>query len=174
MLWNWNNESNKTYVNLKLVSVPWPISDKNDAPKLVVLWDNFQPTDKTFTKIKWKLNWIKSTFTPKKGKMWDIYWFKAFIEDGEEVYVIESTITNASKDLLNSLLSAKDKVVDISLYLNKNWYPTSSTRWEDWDFIAWALDFKSLTPQVLTDAINSTFVKKEEVSNEINVEDIPF
>lgn len=172
MLWNWT-ESNKKYINLKLVSVSWPVENKNDAPKFYVLWDDFQLTDTAYTKIKWKLTWIKSTFTPKKWKMWDIYGFKAFLEDWDEVYVIESTITNASKDMLNNLINSKDKVVEISLYLNKNNYPASSVKDEAWNFVQWVIDFKSITPQWLTDAINKTFVKKEE-SSEINVEDIPF
>jgi hypothetical protein len=45
--------------------------------------------------------------------MGDIYGFKAFLEDGDEIYVIESTITNASKDLLNALLVNIGKVLDI-------------------------------------------------------------
>ena len=171
-LWN-STENNKTYINLKLVSVPGPC-EKQDSPKFYVLWDDFQLTDKSYTKIKWKLTWIKSTFTPKKGKMWDIYWFKAFLEDGDEIYVIESTITNASKDILNNLLTSKDKVVEVSVYLNKNWYPTWSIKLEDWNFAPWFMDFKSITPQGLTDGINNTFVKKEENSWELNIWDIPF
>ena len=168
-----NNTVEKKYTNVKLVAVAWPIESKSDAPKFHVLDENFNLTDTTYTSIKWKLTWIKSTFTPKKWKMWDIYGFKAFIEDWDEVVVIESTITNASKDLLNALINSKDKVIHISLYVNKNWYPTSSVKDEAWAFIPWVMDFKSITPQWLTDAINNTFVKKEE-SSEIDISEIPF
>lgn len=176
MFWK---EEVKNYTNVKLVSVPWPVTDKKDSPRFAVLWDNYELTDKYFTQIKWKVTWIKSTFTPKKWKMWDIYWFKVFISDIENpnnVLVIESTITNASKDLLNALINSKDKVVNISLYLNKNGYPTASVKTEDGNFIQWALDFKTLNWETLKAKVDEVFKSSEQEikSNDINLEDIPF
>lgn len=172
-LWN-NQENNKNYINLKLVATPGPLENRLDWPKLVKLWEDYKETGETFTNVVWTLKWIKPTFTPAKWKRWDIFWFKAFLEDWEEIYVIESTITNASKDLLNALLNSKWNFVKISLYVNKNWYPTSSVRNElDW-FVEWHIkDFKSLTPSLLHWAIEDVFTV-ETKSNEISVEDIPF
>jgi hypothetical protein len=160
----WNTDSNKKYVNLKLVAVAWPV-EKVDWPKFVKLWENFEETWESYTRVSWKLTWIKPTFTPKKGKMWDIYWFKAILEDGDEVVVIESTITNASKDLLNWLLASKDKVVEVSLYINKNWYPTSSVR-VDWNFSETYLPFNQIDNIKLFNWISEKFVsdKKDEVA----------
>jgi len=164
---NGNGEGgNKTFINLKLVATPGPTKDK---PTLVKLDADFKETDETFTNVSGKLTGLKKTFTAAKGKMGDIYWFKAFIEDGEEVYVIESTITNASKDLLNSLIPNIGEQVKISLYLNKKEYPTASVRGVDDKFVKQALDFKDLDTVALYNAIPEG--KKEE---EIDVDNLPF
>ena len=166
---------NKTYVNLKLVSTVWPV-EKEDAPKLVKLNSDYKETGESFTQVSWILKWIKGTHTPAKGKMWDIYWFKAFIEDWQEVYVIESTITNSSKDILNSLLTCKDSEVKISVYLNKNWYPTGSVRGWDDAFVKQAFEFKEATREKLYPKIAEVFKPetKEDNNEWINIEDIPF
>lgn len=177
MLWN---ETEKTYINLKLIAVVWPVEDiKRDAPKFIKLDKEFKPIGETFTKVSGKLSWVKKTFTPKKGKMWDIYWFKAFLdqEDGS-VVVIESTITNASKDLLNALLANKGKQIEISLYLNKNKYPTSSVR-EAGEFVPTYVKFNEIDTIELFNSIEKVFVKDEDDevnqgSDDINIEDIPF
>ncbi len=165
---NWT-EKNRKYVNLKLVAEVGPTTV---TPKLVVVWEDFQLTNESYTKISWTLKFIKWTFTPKKGRMGDIYWFKAFLEDGDITYVIESTITNASKGLLNSLLWAKDQKVDVSLYINKNGYPTSSVRIGE-TFAPQALDFRADNIS-LFEEIGKVFVKKEEEESELKASDIPF
>ena len=167
MLSNWT-ESNKKFFNLKLVSEVWPTTE---MPKLVLLWDDFKPTDTTFNKVEWVLKKIKWSFSPAKWRMWDIYWFKAFLEDWEEVYVIDSTITNASKWLLNALLTSIWKEVKVSLYLNKNWYPSTSVRLWDWNFAQTAFDFQNLDWKKLYDKILELDTSD---NDDIRIEDIPF
>lgn len=170
----WGNEKVKKYTNVKLVATPGPV-EKKDWPKFVILDWNYAETWESATKITGKLTWLKSSFTPKKGKMGDIFGFKAFIEDGEEVIVLESTITNASKDIANSLLNAKWLDVEISVYVNKNWYPSSIVRsWEE--IVRGVIPFQEVTGAKLKEAIDSTFVSDENKpsSEEIDINNIPF
>lgn len=162
---------NKKYTNVKFVSTVWPTDEK---PYFSVLWDDYKETGKA-NSVSGKLSFIKPTFTPKKGKMWDIYWFKAFLEDGDEVVVIESTITNASKDFLNILLSCKNKNVRIDVKLNKNWYPTwyvtdlDSSEWiKEWRFsLSDRPDQKTLHSE-----IEKIFTPKQETVNELTEQDL--
>jgi len=137
---NWNSED-KTFINLKLTSTPWVTEEQ---PKFTVIWEDFKPTSETYSEVGGKLLKIKGSFTPAKGHMGDIFGFKAFLEDWEEIYVVESTITNASKDLLNALLVNVGQVLKISLYLNKNWYPTSSVKLEDGNWAQTAFEFNKI------------------------------
>lgn len=162
MLSNWKGQEEKNYTNVKLVSTPGPLENRKDGPKFVVLGEDFKETTASFTEVVGKVSWVKWTFTPAKGKRWDIYGFKAFIEDGSEVVVIESTITNASKDMLNALINAKWANVKISLYVNKNGYPSSSVKDADGNFIKWALDFKEANQVNLYNAINLTYVANDD------------
>ena len=162
-----NSTSNGKKINLKLVSVVWPVENKSDAPKFVVLDLDYKETWVSYNKIKWTLTNLYGSFTPKKWKMWDIYWFKAYLKDWDEFYVIESTITNASKDLLNWLLTSKDKEIEISLYLNKNNYPASSVR-ENWEFVKWKYEFKELENVKLFNSILEAFPE------ELKASDLPF
>ena len=171
---NWNiQEDNKTFVNLKLKSTVWPTEER---PVFVVLGDDFKETKETYSKAKGKLLKIKGTFTPAKWRMGDIYGFKAFLEDGDEIYVIESTITNASKDLLNALLVNIGKVLDIWLYLNKNGYPTSSVKlsgnFEDGNWAQTAFEYNQIYIKKLYEKIEELNAEKE--GEEIQNEDIPF
>ena len=161
----------KTFINLKLVAVAGPIDSKADAPKFVKMDENFKPTNETFTNVSGLLTKIKPTFTAAKGKMGDIYGFKAFLEEGEEVYVIESTITNASKDILNSLIPNIGKKLAISVYTNKNQYPTGSVRDEDGQFVDQVLPFKDLDNVKLHGMIPA---EEAPTNGDIQPEDIPF
>lgn len=146
------------YTNFKLVATPGPLEDKSDAPKFVKLWDNFELTNTNLSSLEGKVNWIKKTYTPAKWPRQEIFWFKVFLEVAEgKIAVIESTITNASKDLLNSLIPTKDEKVKISLYLNKNWYPASSVKDENWEYTPTAMDFKEVTAKGLHDAIDEIY-----------------
>lgn len=171
-LWNWNIQEKK-YINLKLISVPWPC-EKHEAPKFVVLDKDYKETEEKYSSISWIVKFIKWTHTPAnpKRRMQDIYWFKAFIEDLDEVYVIESTITNASKDLLNSLLWNKDNKVDISLYLNKNMYPSSAVK-INWEYAVTRLDFKWLDWVTIFNEIEKVFPPKK-IDESIDINDLPF
>lgn len=189
MLGNGNNDSvEKTFINLKLVATPW-VTDVQ--PKFVVLWNDFKETGETYSQVEGKLIKIKGSFTPAKGKMGDIYGFKAFIEDiedGDEMYVIESTITNASKDLLNSIVDNVGKHLKVNLYLNKNGYPTSSVKtpdgeWAKTKFEFNAIDIPSLynsiqdaEKNVHTTDVNDISMTKEELDRKdsISIEDVPF
>lgn len=165
---NWNNENNKTFINLKLVAEVWPTDIR---PLFYKVDSNFALTNETFSNVEGKLVKVKWTHTPAKGRMGDIYWFKAFVEDGEFIYVLESTITNASKSLLNSLLPSKDKDVKISLYLNKNGYPTASVKVGE-DFAEQFMDYKAIDNIALYDAIEKFYPTTKE--EELTAEDIPF
>ena len=173
---NGNEGEDKTFINLKLTSTVWPVEDiKKDAPVFTKLWDDYKPTWETFKNVSWKLLKLKSSFTPAKGRMWDIYWFKAFIEDGEEIYVIESTITNASKDLLNALLTQVGNEVKIWVYLNKNLYPSSSVRNSNDEFVEQRFDFKSLDTVTLHAEIDIVCPNTKEEDNwDISIGDIEF
>lgn len=166
-LWNEWSGSSKNYINLKLVATPWPVG-KEDAPYFEKQVE-FKPTGENFTKVSWVLTHIKPTFTPKKGKMWDIYGFKAYLEDWNEIYVIESTITNASKTLLNDLLNNKGKNLELSLYINKSGYPSSSVR-ENGNFVEWMFKFKDLDNVKLHTAISEKFKQEEKGVTETDLD----
>lgn len=169
---NWNaQDGDKTFINLKLVSEAWPTKEQ---PKFEVLGEDFKPTGDTYTELKGKLIKIVGTHTPPKGKRWDVYGFKAFFEDGEEIYVVESTLTNASKDLLNALLVNIQTVLKVNLYLNKNWYPTSSVKLEDGNWAQTSMEYNQIDVTKLYEAIEIASPKQSEASEELAVEDIPF
>jgi len=170
MLSNGNGEGgDKTFINLKLKSTVWPTEEQ---PKFVKLDENFKETNEDYSEMKGKLTKIKATHTPAKWQMGDIYWFKAFLEDWEEIYVIESTITNASKDLLNALLVNVWTTLKINLYLNKNKYPSSSVKLEDWNWAQTSMAYNEIDTAKLYDAIVAMEgpVKEEGVS----MSDVPF
>ena len=164
----------KKFVNLKLVSVVWPC-EESDAPKFVLLWDDFRETDKSENQISGKLTKLIGTHTPAKGRMGDIFWFKAFLEDGDEILVVESTITNASKDMLNSLIPNIRKELKINVFLNKNQYPSSSVK-ENWKWVETYLPYNEIDNEKLFQWINvdEALPAQEDNSGDINPEDIPF
>ena len=172
---NWNN-SEKEFMNLKLSSTVWPTDEK---PMFVKLGADFKETDEKYSFIEWKLIKVKWTHSPAKWKMWDIYWFKAFFEDEGMIYVVESTITNASKDLLNALLVNIWEVLKVTLYLNKNWYPTSSVKLDNWNYAQTAFEYNKLDMKELFNAIESVSeevvdTKTSATKKEIDISDIPF
>ena len=161
-LWNgnWGGED-KNFINLKLTSTPWPIDSKDDAPYFERQID-FKSTGEKYTSLSGKLVKIKGTHTPAKGKMGDIYWFRAFFEDGDDIYVVDSTITNASKDLLNALLANVWVVLSIALYVNKNNYPASSVKLENGNYAQTKLDFQEASPTNLYEQVKEQEGEKEE------------
>jgi len=161
----------KTFINLKLSSTVWPT---DEAPKFVKLDEAFKETGDTYSQLEGKLIKIKGTYTPAKGKMGDIYWFKAFIEDGEEICVIESTITNASKDLLNSLLLNVWEVISISLYLNKHKYPSSAVKWEDWKWVDTYMVYNEIDNVKLYNKAKELEEGNKPEEEELTVEQVPF
>lgn len=194
-LWNWNGEmGDKTFINLKLVSTPWPV-EKEDAPKFVRLDSDFKETDERYTSLSGKLIKFKSSFTPKKGARWDIYGFKAIFDamDNENIYVLESTLTNASKDLLNGLLLYSGEEVEAKIYLNKNGYPSAVVKDAGGNHTSQFADYTKLGKKdwvPLTDLYDEVVRLEEEASarkeanaeanvevddkEELTVEDMPF
>ena len=180
-----STSSKKRYVNLKFVSTVGPC-EKDEAPFFVLKDENFTLTDEKFSKVSGKVTKIESSFSPAKGKMGDIYGFTLYIEDSstDDIYAIDSTITNASKGLLNAALANVGKEVSINAYLNKNMYPTTSMRDSDGEFALLAIpDFKSVTTEKLFELIPKegdnearqvTPPKRVRDDSEINIEDIPF
>ena len=176
MLGNWNTEGNKSFINLKLVATPWVTEEQ---PKFAVLWENFEVTEESYSQMAGKLTKIKATFTPAKGRMGDVYGFKAFLEGEDAIYVVESTINNSSKDLLNALAVNLGEELKIVLYLNKNGYPTSSVKLTDGNWAQTAFEYNNLETVALYEKIASLTTEDDvavltEGKSEINAEDIPF
>lgn len=97
------------------------------------------------------------------------------------MYVVESTITNASKDMLNSLLTQIGKKVSISLYLNKNDYPTACVKDSGGSHVEQKFDFKSLNNTALYEEVkrleaesDAKAAESDEANPNIGDEDIPF
>jgi len=171
---NGNSEwGDKKFINLKLTSEPGPTKEQ---PKFVVLWDDFKETEERYSELKGKLTKLVWTHTPPKGKRGDVYGFKAFFEDttegANEIYVIESTLTNASKDLLNALLANMWVELKINLYLNKNEYPTSSVKLADGNWAQTSMEFNKIDTKELYEQLEG--LNKEKEWEEITVENMPF
>lgn len=162
-----NNSGNKKYINVKYVSTVGPTEEK---PYFAILGEDYKETDKATT-IGGTLTDLKGSFTPAKGKMGDIYGFKAYFNDGEEVVVLESTITNASKDMLNVILLSKGLNLKVDAKLNKNKYPTAYvTDVDSGDWLkdgAFSIDDKA-SQKMLFDEIGKQFPA------EIKTSDLPF
>jgi hypothetical protein len=155
-------------ISLKLVAEVWPTKIR---PKFVVKdKDTYQLTDSEYTEISWVL---KSIETTNNWKTWikEVKGFKFVIQDWEERYYVDTTLSNASKDLGNSLLANIGKELVISLYINKTEYPTASVKTKDWNFVETFVPYNELDKEKLWLAIKSQEVKKEDKG--LTVEDLP-
>lgn len=176
-LWNAAGSS-ATYVNLKLTKT------RDEKPAFVRQVD-FKDTDEAYTQVKGKLKSLKGSFTPKGGKnKYDTYGAKIQLEDGDEIYAIDTTITNASKDMLNGLLSAAvgDEVTLIA-YENKAGYAASGAIKDETaqgadkffpNFIAWSDDYKVNFKDLIFKELDSRKAPEEVAREDVSMEDIPF
>lgn len=182
-LWNgWVDGTQKKFVNLKLISITWPVKDKaKQWPKFHIMWKDFKDTWETVTQVIGTLTKITSSFTPKNGAIWDVYGFKAYLEDGDEIYVIESTINNGSKGWLNKLLKNKGVKMKITAFVNDRMYPDISVKTMDNEHVEQHIPFpKIVTIEEVYAGINKYFpveIKEEDKKKEewgLSVDDSPF
>ena len=162
-----NSNSWGAFKYLKLVA---PQGPTEEFPKFVVQWgkeENYELTDESYTKVRGMVDNIKTTHNGKTGKD-EVKWFEAIIVDGDESYVIKTTMSNASKDLANHLLAMVwvTDFINISLYLNKNKYPSSSVKLDNEEFAPTSLDFKGLDKNALWESIKG--------QEPVSTEEIPF
>lgn len=170
-----NNNNEFKSKSLKLLAEAGPttvkptlaLKKKNEATgKYELSWE-------VFSNISWVIKGIK---TSHNWKTWmkEVKWFVLTLEDWDERYYIDATMTNASKDLANMWLVNIWNNVNISLYLNKNWYPSVSVKLDDWSFAKWKFQYP-LDKDLLWNAIKEQeYVPQEGSNNEINIEDIRF
>lgn len=179
MALGWENEgSNKNIVSLKLVA---PQGPTEEFPKFFVKQKNeatgkYEITDTSYGKISGVVKSIRTSHNGKTGKQ-EVKGFVVCMEDGDDRYYIDATMTNASKDIANHVLANIGERLEISLYLNKNQYPTASVK-EGGDFATTHMDFKGLDKDALWDAIKAQEDEVKQAPSEgsdvIEDEDLPF
>ena len=86
------------------------------------------------------------------------------------MYVLDSTITNASKDLLNALLANVGVVLNVALYVNKNNYPASSVKLENGNYAQTKLEFQEASPTKLYEQIKAQ--EEERVEDGVELADL--
>ena len=185
-LTNTNEASNSKYINLKL--------DRNaDEVPVFIVQEDFKSTGQEVKEVKGLLKSLSASFTPKSStNKWDTYGAKIQIEDGEEIYAIDTTITNGSKDMLNGLLSvAVGEEVTLAVYKNKGGYAAGSAIKDasqtDKDlkyfkgFFPWIdntdpknpILFKEVFKTLIYNELASIKTAEQEPKQEIGLEDIP-
>jgi len=100
------------------------LKEKNEAT------GKYELTGQAFSSLSGVVKSIKTTHNGKEG-MKEVKGFSLFLEDGDERYFIDATMTNASKDLANMALTNIGNKINISVYLNKAGYPSISAKLED-------------------------------------------
>lgn len=188
MALGWTGEvSNVNNISLKLVAEAWPTEVQ---PKLVVKAKNedtgkYELTEDRYQKISGKVISIRTSHNGKEG-LKEVKGFVACLQDGDERYYIDATMTNASKDIANHILASIGQVVSIGLYLNKNQYPTASVKLENGEYAPTHFEFNGLDKDKLWDAIkaqeadttadNSATVEDvaDVFDQESEIEDLPF
>lgn len=169
-LGNGNEGTTSNNIYLKLVAEAGPTTTrpflekktKNEATgKYELTWE-------TFTKIDGTIKNIKSSHNGKTG-MKEVKGFSFWLQDGDETYYIDATMTNASKDLANMVLNNIGKKVSLSFYLNKSGYPSVSGKDEAGEYLKGLMAYP-LDKNALWLAIDEQTTKKDEIS----LEDVPF
>lgn len=178
-LTNTTEGGNSKYVNLKITR-----TIDTDKPAFV-LQEDFKNTTTSYREVKGILKSFSSSFTPKGGtNKYDTYGAKIQLEDGEEIYSIDTTITNGSKDLLNGLLSvAVGEEVTLAVYENKGGYQAGSaikdanaTDKEDKyfkGFFEWNEDYKNNFKDLIYKELSGRKTPEQEPKQEIGLDDIP-
>ena len=169
---NGNVEENGNSISLKLVAEAWPTKvQPKFVKKIKTPEGKWELSNESFSEVAGEVVNIK---TSHNWKTWmkEVKGFVVILQDGDERYYIDSTMSNASKDLANHLLASIWQRVVVKLYLNKTEYPTASIKLANGDFAPTALDFKGLDKNKLWDMIKAQEPVK--LTEEISVEDIPF
>ncbi len=170
---------NSKYVNLKITKT------REDKPAFV-LQEDFKNTDTSYKEVKGKLKSLSSSFTPKGGNnKYDTYGAKIQLTDGEEIYSIDTTITNGSKDLLNGLLSvAVGEEVTLVVYEKNNGYQwggaikdatqTDKNLKYFKPFFPWNDDYKNNFKDLIYKELAGRKTPEQEAKPEVSLNDIPF
>ena len=179
-LTNTTEGTNSKYINLKITR-----TIDTDKPAFV-LQEDFKNTATSYKEVKGLLKSISSSFTPKGGNnKYDTYGAKIQLTDGEEIYSIDTTITNGSKDLLNGLLSVKvGEEVTLYVWENKGWYQTggaikdsNATDKEDKfykSFFEWNEDYKNNFKSLIYNELDGRVTPEQEAKEDISLDSIPF
>ena len=178
-LTNTNEASSSKYINLKL--------DRNaDEVPVFIVQEDFKSTGQEVKEVKGLLKTLSASFTPKSStNKWDTYGAKIQIEDGEEIYAIDTTITNGSKDMLNGLLSvAVGEEVTLAVYKNNKGYAAGSAIKDasqtDKDlkyfksFFEWNEDYKANFKSLIYNELASRKAPEQEANEDISLDSIPF
>jgi len=164
-----------SFAKLKLIAEQWPTQEfptftkevKNEAGEYVL--------GDSFNRITWTVVSIKTTHNGKTGKQ-EVKGFQVEMKDGDETYVLESTMKHASKELANTALVNIGNVISVSPYLNKAQYPTLSIRLngKDGDWAKGKYEYEELLTDLnpLWDDIKA---QENTTANEaVTLEDCPF
>ena len=167
---NGNEASTSNNIYLKLVAEAWPTTTRPHLEKKAKneATGKYELTWEKFTKIDWVIKNIKSSHNGKTG-MKEVKGFSFWLQDWDETYYIDATMTNASKDLANMVLNNIGKKVSLSFYLNKSGYPSTSWKDETWAYLNGLMAYP-LDKNALWNAIDEQTVKKDE----IDMDSIPF
>ena len=173
MLWNsWGGDSANTKF-LKLVSEAGPTET---LPKFVLKEKNaetghYDETESTYTKVSGVVEKIRTTHNGKTGQK-EVKGFILTLLDWGERYNIDSTVRQASKDIVNVALVNVGQKINISLYLNPKGYPSASIKDDEGEHsdVKYAFDPKNpLDTNQLWDDI-----KAQEPIWDTDIEDLPF
>lgn len=176
-----NGDVNRIYINY--VTEQWPT---DNAP----YFEDKKAGIKS-TNVRWILKNIYGAKTIGKHTVKSMT-FVILDDDGDELH-INGSIVQGTKDVFNGLLNNIGNKVSISVYLNKNKYPTGSVRDEKGDFVDNtffefnAIDLDGIWAEI--EANHGYFLKDGEASRvfveaanwkannkeeEISIEDVPF
>lgn len=172
-----------TKIKLKLIAKPWDVKNpltKADAPYFTTIGDDYKEVGDKITNVTGEVKSVYTSYTDL-GSRGDVYGVKFYIADGAETYVVESTISHASKNMVNALLTCFGKRVEIFTYLNKHNFPTVGVKMEDdsWSDVV----IEDIT-KIKFDELYKLAKEQEEkqkdnredkgATNDIDTEDIPF
>jgi len=179
-LTNTTEGGNSKYINLKITKT---IDTEKPA---FVLQEDFKNTDTSYKEVKGKLKSLSSSFTPKGAtNKYDTYGAKIQLTDGDEIYSIDTTITNGTKDLLNGLLSvAVGEEVTLVVYENKGGYqagcamkdPSAEAKEDKFykSFFPWNDDYKNNFKDLIYNELAGRKTPEQEAKSEVSLSDVPF
>lgn len=123
-------------IKLKLIAKPWDVKNpltKADAPYFTTIGEDYKEVWDKITNVTGEVKSVYTSYTDLWNRG-DVYGVKFYISDEDETYIIESTISHASKNMVNALLTCFGKRVEIFTYLNKHNFPAVWVRMENGDW----------------------------------------